>query len=94
MFPNFIGLIRENQKTSFSMFLTSRTQTASKLSEILGNEFFHGTRLRSERDATGEPRVPNGNGPCSQMPRRVGPTHPPPRCSDAADLRLVGCVMT
>jgi hypothetical protein len=54
--------------------------------------FFHGTRLRSKGDATGEPRGPNGHGPCGHIPWPRGAYPFFPRCSGAVDLHLVGCV--
>jgi hypothetical protein len=36
--------------------------------KLCGHQFFHGTRLRREGSATGEPRGPNKHGPCNQIP--------------------------
>jgi hypothetical protein len=94
-FPNFIGLIRENQKTSISMFLLLGTQTESKWPETLrGQIFFYGSRLRSKGSATKEARGPSGHGPCGQIPWPRGAYLFPPRCSDAIDLCPDGLVLT
>jgi hypothetical protein len=68
IFPNFIRLTSESQKTLFSRLLTFKPKQSPNYLKFWGNEFFHGTRLRSEGDATGEPQGPNGHGPRGQMP--------------------------
>jgi hypothetical protein len=63
--PNFIELTWENQKTSFSIFFDFQGPKRSpNYLKFWGNEFFHGTRLMSGGDATGEPQGPNGLSPC------------------------------
>jgi hypothetical protein len=75
MFPNFIGLTWENQKTFFSMFLTFRDPNKNYL-KLCGCQFFHGTRLWSKGSATGEPRGPS-MAHATKFLGRVGPAHSP-----------------
>jgi hypothetical protein len=80
MFPNFIGLTWENKKTSFSMFLINfqGPKRSPNYLKLWGNKFFHIIRLRSEGDATGEPRGPNEHGPSGQIPWPHGASPFPP----------------
>jgi hypothetical protein len=69
MFPNFIGLTLENQKTSFSIFFNFQGPKRSpNYLKLCGIQFFHGTRLWREGSATGKPRGPNEHGPRDQIP--------------------------
>jgi hypothetical protein len=90
MFPNFIGLTWESQKTFFLCFLNFQgpKRTPNYL-KVWGNQFFHGTKLWRKGSATEEVRGRNGHGPHGQMPRLRGAYPFSPRCSDAVDLHLV-----
>jgi hypothetical protein len=78
MFPNFIGLTSENQKTYFSMFFNfQRPKQSPNYLKLCWSQFFHGTRLRREGSATGR-----------------GASQFPPRCSDAVYLRLDEFILT
>jgi hypothetical protein len=56
MFPNFIGLTWENQKNLyFNVFNFQGPKQSPNYLKLYGSQVFHGTRLRSEGSATGEP---------------------------------------
>jgi hypothetical protein len=94
MFPNFMGLTWKSQKTFFYVFDFQGPKRSPNYPKFWGNVFFHGTRLRSEGDATGETQGLNEHGPHGHMLGPRGAYLFPHHCSDAIDLHLVGCVLT
>jgi hypothetical protein len=78
MFPNFIGLTWENQKTSFSMFLTFRDPNRVQITRNFG-----GTSFSTEQDLgakemqQGSHEGQMGMAHAARFPGHVGPTCSP-----------------
>jgi hypothetical protein len=55
MFPNFRINLGKPENPFFDVFDFQGPKRSPNYLKFWGNEFFYGTRLRSEGDATGEP---------------------------------------
>jgi hypothetical protein len=78
----------------FNVFNFQGPKRSPNYLKLCGSQFFHGTRLRSEGDATGDPRGPNEHGPRGQIPWPRGASLLAPCCSDAVNLHPDGFVLT
>jgi hypothetical protein len=95
MFPNFIGFTwKKPENLFFYVFNFQGPKWSLNYLKLWGNEFFHRTRLQREGSATEEVQGRNRHGPRGQMLGSRGAYSFSPRCSDAVDLHLVGCVLT
>jgi hypothetical protein len=69
MFPNFIGLTWEDQKTSFSMFLTFRDPNRVQITwNFVGTSFSTEQDFGDKEVQQREPRGPNERGLRGQIP--------------------------
>jgi hypothetical protein len=76
MFPNFIGLTWENQKTSFSMFLTSTDPYRVQITWNFGGMSFSTEQdLGAKEMQQGSHEGQTGMAHMARFPSCVGPTH-------------------
>jgi hypothetical protein len=76
MFPNFIELTWENQKTSFSMFLTFRDPNRVKITwNFTGANFSTKQDLGAKEMQQGSHEGQTGMAHATRFPGRMGPTH-------------------
>jgi hypothetical protein len=78
----------------FNVFNFEGPKRSPNYLKLYESQFFHGTRLRREGSAIGEPRGPNKNGPRGQIPWSCGACPFSPRCSDAVNLCLDRFILT